>query len=527
MVEEAKSKAKDSFVLFASAFLIFFLFRSSLYTSDSIFYASHAYKEDQWFHPHHLVYPMILRVLTGFLLKASLVSNLVDAIQGFLSAVTALSAVLIYHLSFRMTASRFWAFLSALLFFSSRTVMQFASEMECYPLSVFSLLMAVHFAVQPKLSRGPALGAVLFLALAFLTHQMTVLSAFAIALFLFWETWERSLKRVFFFFLAVCLVVLLGYVAAFAVLNLDSIEKISKWITSYTHLGTWGSFDHFAGRGFSFLVKNILLSWVFFKKQAGMNLPAYVAVLGFYSLIFIGLWRSRKKTGGIPVLFVILWFLPNLFFILWWKPDLQPMHLFLICPTCIAFSLAGRNFSSGSRFGERLAAWGALAGVLLLLGNNFVLYLRPRSELEANQERLKVERIHEYLRERFQDFEEVPVVAYGPHRFYLNVFYQTETLSLQEALDEIQKGLPVAVHLDCLKKERYSWKMKLVSIKNYRVYIERFYRLLFGEGFQDRPAEAKAPLEVIRYGKKAVGLVVLPGGEKKVSFKELSAILGE
>jgi hypothetical protein len=233
------------------AAVYFLSFPNHRYGYDSLDYAYHVKHGQQLFHPHHLLYNAVGRLL--YLALSQLAS--VDAL-GMLAAlngvVTAGSVGLLCLLlgwvcapkSSRLAPSTLLVMVLALSFALCRGISYMATSVEVYPATTLFELGALCLLVRsPTRSLRSALGIGLLASLAALFHQTGVFFGIAMAYGLWIR--DRSLRSVLWFGLTTLLMVGGSYLVVGTWIEHRPLASLGTWITSYAHsdeyaLGMWG-----------------------------------------------------------------------------------------------------------------------------------------------------------------------------------------------------------------------------------------------------------------------------------------------
>jgi hypothetical protein len=307
------------------------------YTLDGLAYAGHVEKPNPlpwvYFHPHHLIYGLLGRVVYLWGLSCGATWDGLAALQFFSVLTGALGAVLAFHLLVRETGNRPVAIAVALGLAASHSYWYFSTIPGVRILATVAPLMAWYVLGFLK-GRPATFGFVVGLAhaAAVLAHQTNLLliPAFLGSILLLQDRrpWER-LKASAWYLAALPLGILPAYVAVgnFAYGTHDFPSWLA-WVTEYMHASqNWGGYLKASGmqRGGSAFVRAFLpeldpdLAVTGTLNYAAVKFLLSAGAMGFLAVLLANAkqgWASHRQA----IWFALAWLLAFVPFFVWWEP---------------------------------------------------------------------------------------------------------------------------------------------------------------------------------------------------------------
>ena len=386
--------------------------RSSWQTSDALAYMMSAATGREMYHPHHLLYVPIVRLLflglggVGIAVDAVLAAQVHNAILGVVAAITTFLVVR------RWGGSQAGALLAALALLSSRGFWAYSTLADVYVPATACLAGVTLLLPRPGEAplSGKTLAITLLFALGVLYHQTNVLMFVPLA----W--WYASLgSRRAWQALALVLVgagVIVGGSYVLAYLYSDAraamaemgvpaasgfLEGFKRYCLSYSYHPNpqWGTFDNVGLLGLGRLVHSQAWNVVVFPEElkyraAGIFAGLMAGVTGWH--VRQVLWRRprvRERT------YLLLWLATYFAFFLWWLPSEREFFITPLLPLVLLCWLFLRDWSAILPGKARLLA--ALSGFVLALvaaaNLAFVIVPAHRERGEAYEEAADIARI--------------------------------------------------------------------------------------------------------------------------------------
>lgn len=341
----AKILAYLAILLFFMLLIVFWQWMAIVQYSDSLIYAHYAKTGSVLFHPHHLLYPAILRVFYlafgGLNICTDLCSSQVhSAIWGAAAAVGLW--LIMRHLMSSIAA----AFIAAAFLVASAGFWTWATQVEAYVPAlgcqvVLAALLITNEGKQP--SRGLYLTIAFLLALSVMYHQAAVLFVVPMLIYMLLSLHKDGI--VLFVKISVLSGIFVLSCYALAFLNISSDFTLSgfyKWILSYGISGhDWGRVNNFSFDGLAKLYKSQALNILILPSY--LNLPEAIIYNVISALLAIvlawNIYSAFSRTTYVAVrAFFLIWILTQTLFLLWWLPGLRQ---FIISNTVALIALTG------------------------------------------------------------------------------------------------------------------------------------------------------------------------------------------
>lgn len=324
--------------IFVGIFAFLFLFRAQTQSGDSLFYATAAQSGQGLFHPHHLIFNIMIRLFhqAGKALGLTWDTVLAGQIHNILWAIVA--ALAIYFLVKNLLRSRVWGLLAVSALVLSRGFWEFATQNEVYipamACSALVLLIGLH---KPAVPASPKrmLGMVLFFSLAVFYHQSIVLFLLPLAVFII--TSDKRNHRLDFLKFAVLsgVIIIGGYIfGCLASGGQGGLKGLIDYCLDYIHNPnpTWSSWSNVSLKsvGLIFLgqMREIVnIPFRFF-------IPAGIIMAGIMASLFIWhvRWIVRRENNAPLRLLCLIWWTVNFVFLLWWDPRARELLVIPLFP---------------------------------------------------------------------------------------------------------------------------------------------------------------------------------------------------
>ncbi|HEV8699851.1 MAG TPA: DUF2723 domain-containing protein [Candidatus Polarisedimenticolia bacterium] len=384
------------------AFILLFALRASEQTADSLDYALAARTARGMFHPHHLLFTPIVRLLGLVLafLSPSPDSIVAGQIHNLLWAVTVLVATQV--VAREILGADTGAFLAALGLLVCRGFWLYSTQLEVYVPAMGCLALIASILVRCRdrqLSLRQHLVLAGLLAMAVFYHQANLIFCVPLAYYLMAGGRKDRRGLVVIFGLA-GLAVLSGYVAAFrfsdanqyaaASLGLQAergIRGFLRFCLTYAYHPSpgWGTWRNVGVMGAGRLVHSQLRDITTFPWSL-----RFVAIPGFaLSLALLFGWHLRQaltgRTNDVTRRFLVIWLATHYAFYLWWFPGEKEFFIIPLVPLALLLALLGRDLLEDRRPSpgrRRMLLAAALSGIGLLglsnAGTTILPYHRSR-----------------------------------------------------------------------------------------------------------------------------------------------------
>lgn len=305
---------------------VFLLLRASNQTPDGLSYALAVRTGVDMFHPHHMIYVPVARLIhltTGAdPITATLLQNL------FWTVVLGLAAWRLAGLVFTARASRVWA-AAALL--ATRGVMIYSVRVETYLPALACLAWGAALAADRPVRTWLL---ALTLALAVLYHQTNVL--FVIPMLVLMVPGNPERARSWLGAAAVLagagVLVLAVYLVGFA----QEQPQDGFWAFSMSYarapIEAWGSFSHYGSGGLLDLAASQLKMILPVRSQmaliGGLTMLLLLAALVAWHLVRLRQGAPLARLRRFGLVFLVVYFL----FFLWWMPSDMDFFLATVLP---------------------------------------------------------------------------------------------------------------------------------------------------------------------------------------------------
>ncbi|MGB8953484.1 MAG: DUF2723 domain-containing protein [Candidatus Aminicenantales bacterium] len=358
-------------LLAAGTVLLLFLFRAAEQTGDSLDYAHSIQTGRDLFHPHHLLFNAIVRLIFLFISSVFPGQDAIFAAQihNILWAAVAVGAL--YLIIRRLLNSVFWGILAATALLVSASFWQYATQTEVYvpAMGCLALIAVLTFRPEPSANKSPPVLALsLLFALSIFYHQTNIFFGLPLGYLLiavYGRIGRKQFARIAFFSGAI---VLSAYMIAFAASTGSlSLRGFIHFCLAYIYHPNpdWGNIGNVSCRGVGLLLLSQARSFVFFAKS--WNIPALI--LSAALLSFLSVWNAIRiiKRGPHYRLrcMILIWLCVEFLFSLWWSPWEKEMFIITLFPIVILIFVTLGDFTGKIRSRAGLRS-GRAAAVLVI-----------------------------------------------------------------------------------------------------------------------------------------------------------------
>ena len=359
------------------ALTIFLLmaFRTLEQTGDSLTYATAIKTGERLFHPHHLLFSPLARLVFLALRGWGLPVDGILAGQIHNASWAAVAVVALFYLTRRWTGSTLLATAAALLLLSCQGFLLFASQVEVYvpTLGCAALLLLI---LESGRETPPGLAwfamSVATLSLLIFYHQSNVLFCLPLAVYLLWQEKKRGLRT------AALVVGLAGFfvLAVYIGVYMVQVPDPSPWgfgqfCLRYALVEQWATPDNVSSQGVISAMAAQAEAITLVASGARQGAAYLVGIL----VLAVAAWNitmaTRHRSTGAGRALLVIWLAIYYPFFIWWQPGQDEFFIITLLPLILLLvlmvnDLAHRSGSSWMR--------PALAGVLLLASG----FLTPR-----------------------------------------------------------------------------------------------------------------------------------------------------
>jgi hypothetical protein len=364
--------------LIVGSALLLYVFRASSLTGDSLNYAYSIKTGSDLFHPHHLLFNPIVRLLFIVISSVCRACDVVIAAQ-IHNIFWAVVAVLAIFLIIRhIMASVTWGAGAAILLLLSTGFWAYSTQVQVYLpatgclAAITALLILRHRFVRTV---PGVLAVTLLFSLSIFYHQASLFFAIPLGYFLTGHK-DQDEKKVFpVIFSLTGVVVLAAYVLAFlSIAGPKTLKAFIRFCLSYAFLPNpdWATLKNISARGIGHLILSQARDVVSLPRQ--WYVPGAVALgIGLGSL---GIWHVRqilkRRNDADMRIFFMLWLLPIYIFLLWYAPGAYELLIVTIFPLLVLFFVALQDVWSAMKSSARRVFAGAGVAFILVLGlHNF------------------------------------------------------------------------------------------------------------------------------------------------------------
>ncbi len=366
--------------------LLLLSLKASQQTADSLDYAVSARTGRGTYHPHHLLFVPLVRVVREGVAVLGMPSDPVAAGQlhnVFWAVVAVLSMFLLAE---HLLSSTSGGLMAALFLLLARGFWLYSTQMEAYvPATGSTALLVVWLLRRERGPAAPLIGLAVSLLVTFciLYHQSNVLICVPLAYWLVGAKGGRDPKRLWILGLS-GVMVLLAYLLAFwhadvegsmpqlPTIGSDSaLGRFVRFCLAYAFLPNpgWGTARNFSVLGVGRLIHSQIRDILTFPWSL-----RFLVIPGF-ALALAGLvsWHAvqarRSAVLAAERRFLLIWLLTFYAFFLWWFPGEKEFFIVTLFPLILLAALALNDFLKHGpvRRGPRRAAVLALCSAALLL----------------------------------------------------------------------------------------------------------------------------------------------------------------
>lgn len=371
-------------VLIVGSVLLLYGFRASALTGDSLNYAYSAKTGSGLFHPHHLLFNPIVRMLFAVISSVCRACDVVVAAQihNIFWAVVVILAI--YLIIRHIMASVTWGAAAAVILLLGKGFWAYSTQVQVYipALGCLAVITALLILGDRFVRTVPGVLAVsLLFSLSIFYHQSSLFFAIPLGYFLTAQKY-RDEKKVFpIIFSLTGLVVLAAYILAFlSIAGPKTLNAFIRFCLSYAFLPNpdWATLKNISPRGVGHLILSQARDVVFLSRQ--WYVPGAVTFgMGLGSL---GIWHVRqilkRRNDAELRIFLLLWLLPIYIFLLWYAPGAYELLIVTIFPLLVLFFVALQDVWPAMKSSTRRIFAGAAVAFILALGLlNFRLAVLP------------------------------------------------------------------------------------------------------------------------------------------------------
>ncbi|MFB3894676.1 MAG: glycosyltransferase family 39 protein [bacterium] len=351
------------------SFILLFTFKAEYQTADSIGYAYSIKTGTGLFHPHHLLYNPVVRIL--FLLTSRIIEpgNAVfpGQIYNILWAIVTVMASFI--LIQRLFNSPIFGLLFAVFLLVSRGIWEIATQNTVYLPAIGSLVllvtvMAAFADTEQTIKKNIILS--LLLALAILNHQINVLFCIPLAYYLFVTNRKFRIRNMVLVLLLAAIIVFLTYFLLFIITKPNwTFAKFYRYCFLYATYPQpdWGTFTHFGHTGVYHFLRSQVWNLVVISDRFQSNAAAIFGVI----LTGIVIWNIMRIYRHAVLsqfrIMLLIWLGVYSIFFLWWLPTYtHPLVITLFPIVCLGY-IAIKDFAE---FGTKLKLNTKIIGEIVL-----------------------------------------------------------------------------------------------------------------------------------------------------------------
>jgi len=360
--------------------LLLYGFRAAAQTGDSLNYAHSIKTGTDLFHPHHLLFNPIIRLL--FVITSSSGRNAdVIAVAQIHNVLWAIAAILAMFLVVRhVMKSVAWGAAAACFLLVTKGFWMYSTQVQVYvpALACLAILTALLILQARFVRTVPGMLVVsLVFSLSIFFHQSSIFFAIPMGCLLLADE-SRGNKKTLAVILALSGGIVLGaYILAFrSNTGGKTLAAFVRFCLSYVFYPNpdWATLKNVSLKGVGHLVLSQAKNFIFFSRA--WYIPASVGLA--VCLSGLGIWHVSQihKKGNLAKIriFSWLWFLPVLIFLLWYAPGAYELMIVTLLPILLLVFLALGDVWPAMKPSARKALAGA--GVLLILFLGWINFRR-------------------------------------------------------------------------------------------------------------------------------------------------------
>lgn len=333
---------------------LYLLTLADTHTFDAVTYAALAQNPALpqslmlFLHPHHLAYHILSYIVYRLWLLLGWQGGSLFPLQVLSALLAGLGLVLFARLLSQWVRTSV-VLVTTVLLAICHGYWLFSISVEVYTLSFVMLVLAAHASLelQRRGSQRAALMAGIGLGLAVLAHVMNALFWGVVVCAVLLTPVENRSHRVRLLLVASAAagaIVLVPYALTILVLQLDSWQEISYWLTLYAHTGRGGDLSNRRLQMASLLMAIEGLRDFFVALKPGPPWQLSLVLLLPVSLWSVWGYRANHR----PAALCLLWLCLYGAFITWWSPGGE-LWLPLLPPALILLALAANSLSPSGR----------------------------------------------------------------------------------------------------------------------------------------------------------------------------------
>jgi len=336
----SNGKSRDAWIalaLSACVFYLFFITRTIQQKGDSLGYALCIRNGTDLFHPHHILYNGLVRLIYLGLKGLSLPVDAVLAAQLHNLFWAAAAVAALYFLLRMLFSGRKIAILGTVTFAVFQGFWVFATQVDVYipALACLMILTCLLFRYRDsEITTGRIIWTAFWFALAVLYHQMNLLFAVPMITWFYAHDRWKGLKILSAVFLLSGAAVLLFYVFGFYLMaGRWDFTWFVKYCLSYTQNKhpDWGSTAHLGPGGILSLIKSQI--WNFTVTSGRLRLYLVLVIPLAVAAGAGHLFHVLKRTFWVRErVFLLLWTAVYLLFYLWWLPTYRELFVITLFP---------------------------------------------------------------------------------------------------------------------------------------------------------------------------------------------------
>ncbi len=342
--------------------LIFYATRSSHFTGDSLDYAVSIRTGHDLFHPHHILFNPVIRLI---LVSLSSFGLSVDAVQAAQAHNILWAVITILALSLfvkRLFRSLFAGMSAGLLFMVLLGFWEYTTQVEVYVPAMGCLaviLMIISRSWDSPLTYSQKIGIVLFFALSVLYHQSCILFFIPLGYYLVIREKEKKEKKRSLFLLFLSLVLIsVVYIIVFLKTAEDvSLTGFISYIFSYAFNPSpnWGTMKNVNLHGVGLLLLAQIRAMVYIPQHLYVLMAFVSAALMGFLCVWNAVMIFRREIFEKIRSFLFVFIAINFLFNLWWSPWEKELLIINLLPVAALFfvtlhDLSAKLRSSRNRF---------------------------------------------------------------------------------------------------------------------------------------------------------------------------------
>jgi hypothetical protein len=368
---------------------VYWVLRALEQTGDSLSYAWSAKTGHELFHPHHLLYSPIVRLLHRLLTWTSVSSDTLLAMQLHNTVWACVAVVAVYLLGRVGRLSPVAATLASWLLATSNGVMTYATQAEVYVPTAACLAILSYLLLRPSQDRWTPTGMAwlcLWFVLAIGYHQTSVLFVAPLLFVALLRREPGELRGATAVVVVTGLVSLAAYVFAYlATAGRGGLSGFVRYCLLYAVSDTpaWGTCDNINAVGLARLLKSQLTCMV--SMPAGAS-PPVLLLTGLFGLLLVGviaqairLWIQERADRS-TLLLMLAWIAAFGGFFLWWLPGEEEFFIGTEIPILILMvaGTAHLQWQFRRRAVQQASAVLVVALGVLMMAHNLSASVLPR-----------------------------------------------------------------------------------------------------------------------------------------------------